>query len=330
MKEFHRMSTPESISHAQIRVLPVGANRGQSSEKVAGKVSGGVSATLDAKESAIGGTEMREMVIQRIRNLPPLPKTIADVYALRGSDDFHRDALVKIIQTDPMISANLLKISNSAIYGRPGQVKTVSGAIEMLGDKMAINAVICASIGGHLKSDLSPYGTDIQAFTVTSSLQSTIIERWSDPKLSQIQTDLQFAAFLQEVGVLVASKVAIEKNLVQSLKRSLAEEPEQSAAEEAVFGLSSAPVTALMFSEWKFNDKLIGYIEGADHPELAPSEVVVGSQALKIVKTLAPLGKPAFTEEAVSAAVELVKKYGFDEAVFRRTVDRIVLKLEGG
>lgn len=82
--------------------------------------------------ASVSDSEMRELVLKKIQNLPPLPKTLMDIYALRNSDYPDFDALLKIIQTDPMIVANLLKISNSVMYGFSRQIKAVPDVLKIL------------------------------------------------------------------------------------------------------------------------------------------------------------------------------------------------------
>ncbi|MDQ1343558.1 MAG: hypothetical protein QG650_277 [Patescibacteria group bacterium] len=266
-------------------------------------------------------------MIRKIRNLPPLPKTISEIHALRHSESPDTEALLRIIQSDPMIMANLLKISNSAMYGFSRQIRTVADAIKMLGFKMVINAVMCTTISRHLKPDLSPYGIDIESFTANSSFQGAIIEQWPDASFRSIQSDLQFSAFLQEVGVIVISMMAIEKNLVQVFQQALERYDDQSVAEEAIFGLSSAEVTSIMFSEWKFNQNIIDYINGTVDPEKAPESTSIGSRALKIAKMLSPIGKTSMSEESVSKARERAIAFGLDESAFEKMIGRITEKL---
>lgn len=64
---------------------------------------------------------------------------------------------------------------------------------------MVINVAVCTGISGHLKPDMHPYGIEAESFTETSALRSAIIEKWPDKNLTSLQSDLQFAAFLQEV-----------------------------------------------------------------------------------------------------------------------------------
>lgn len=76
-----------------------------------------------------------------------------------------------------------------------------------------------------------------------------------------------------------------------------------------------------MFTEWKFNQEMIEYIRASDHPERF--EEGSAGKALKIAKTLVPLGKPHLTPEAYARAKSLVDEYGFDEGRFDKMVERL-------
>lgn len=80
-----------------------------------------------------------------------------------------------------------------------------------------------------------------------------------------------------------------------------------------------------MFTEWKFNPEMIGYIRASDHPERF--EEGDAGKALKIAKTLIPLGKPHLSAEAYARAKALVDEYGFDEGRFEKMVERLCEEL---
>ncbi|MDD2745573.1 MAG: HDOD domain-containing protein [Candidatus Gracilibacteria bacterium] len=269
------------------------------------------------------GINMKDIIKNKIDSLPPLPKTIIDINRLRNSSEPNNEELLKIILTDPMCVANILRVSNSAMYGFSRQIKTAQDALKMLGFKMTSNIAISTAIVGYLKPDLGPYGIDMDSFTGTSSLQSKIIDRWVDPKISHIKNELQFAAFLQEVGIIIISVIIIEKNLSQLFRDALKLCENQAHAEEIIFGQSSSEITSMIFSHWKFNQKMIDYIRNVDKPEKADELYKVGSQALKIAKTLAPVGQTGVTKESIAKANELVASYQFDIGTFKTLTDWI-------
>lgn len=264
--------SPESVRN--VRGAVVATEGGVAS--IHRNVSVGVDSAITATPASgfLSENEMRETVLKKVQNLPPLPKTIVDIYALRRSDDPDIDKLLQIIKGDPMTTTNLIKISNSVIYGLSQKVKTPAEALRMLGYRMAINVAMSTTMSAHLKPDLSPYGIDVESFTETSALQSSIIEKWNEPQFAKSQSDLQFAAFLQEVGALVISKIAVEKGSASAFRAEFSGTESQSGTEKKFFGLSAPSVTSIVFTEWKFNREIIDFIEGADDPESAAEDVL--------------------------------------------------------
>ena len=97
--------------------------------------------------------------------------------------------------------------------------------------------------------------------------------------------------------------------------------------------MSSGPVAAIVFSEWKFSQEIIDYIAASDRPETAQESAIMGARALKIAKILAPLAKPKISEAATEiqkiseAAIEtarsLVTEYGFSQASFDAMIESV-------
>ncbi len=163
----------------------------------------------------------------------------------------------------------------------------------------------------------------METFNGTSALQSKIIDKWIDPKISSIKNELQFAAFLQEVGIIIFSIIILEKNLMKNFQDAVEEYQDTTLVEDMLFGQSTSEVSSMIFSHWKFNQRMIDYIKNADKPENAAEVYKVGSQALKIAKTLAPIGQKGATPESIEKAKELVKMYDFDLVSFEKLVDWI-------
>lgn len=197
MQDFNSMTSalPSNVHRFPTSSRPC---RPDGSEGIVETVARGVVSAIEPSPS-LAAEEMRGEVLAKIRTLPPLPQTIADIYAIKQSGCPDTDRLLRIINNDPLLVVNLLKISNSVMYASSRHITTAEEMLQMLGTRMVINVAICAGISGHLKPDLSPYGVGVESFTQVSSLQSAIIERWPDEALSSVRRDVQFAAFLQEV-----------------------------------------------------------------------------------------------------------------------------------
>lgn len=89
--------------------------------------------------------------------IPPLPTIVAQVIQFDANNPKNGAAdLEKIVVPDKAISAELLRVSNSAFYGRSGTVKVLRDALAVLGIKATKNLVIYLStktMAANYKSD---------------------------------------------------------------------------------------------------------------------------------------------------------------------------------
>jgi HD-like signal output (HDOD) protein len=85
-------------------------------------------------------------VIQNLGDLPPLPQVATRAIQISADSDTSSDELQRLIRTDQALSAQLLKISNSALFGRMREVATLPEAIMTLGFSTARSVVIASSV----------------------------------------------------------------------------------------------------------------------------------------------------------------------------------------
>jgi len=90
-------------------------------------------------------------LIANLGDLPPLPQVAAQVLRLAADPDASMDDLRKVISTDQALTAQILKISNSAMFGMVREVTTITQAIMTLGFS-TIKSVVIASSAKNLYS----------------------------------------------------------------------------------------------------------------------------------------------------------------------------------
>ena len=89
---------------------------------------------------------MHDKIMQTIKSLPPLPKTILDVQRLSTNPEASIGDLVKIISKDPMIVADLLKAANSPLYGFAKEINKPSQAVALFGMSMTRSIALSNAI----------------------------------------------------------------------------------------------------------------------------------------------------------------------------------------
>jgi putative nucleotidyltransferase with HDIG domain len=90
-------------------------------------------------------------LIANLGDLPPLPQVAAQVLRLAADPDSTTDELQRVIATDQALTAQILKIANSAMFGMVREVKTLTQAIMTLGFS-TIKSVVIASSAKNLYS----------------------------------------------------------------------------------------------------------------------------------------------------------------------------------
>lgn len=85
-------------------------------------------------------------VIQNIGELPPLPQVATRVIQITANSDTSSEELQTLIGLDQALSAQILKVANSAMFGRMREVTTLSQAIMTLGFSAARSVVLASSV----------------------------------------------------------------------------------------------------------------------------------------------------------------------------------------
>jgi len=80
----------------------------------------------------VNSPDVREAITQ-IRKLPTLPAVLGQILATTADPDSSAADLGRLIENDQSLSAALLRIANSAYYGYPRQIKSITAAIVRLG-----------------------------------------------------------------------------------------------------------------------------------------------------------------------------------------------------
>jgi putative nucleotidyltransferase with HDIG domain len=84
--------------------------------------------------------------IESITNLPSLPIVLDRITRLLANPRTSAEEIGKAITTDQALASKALKLVNSAFYGFPGRISTLSHAIVILGFSTIKNIVLTASI----------------------------------------------------------------------------------------------------------------------------------------------------------------------------------------
>jgi len=270
---------------------------------------------------------MKSSIVQSIKSLPPLSKTIAEINRIYTDEQAGVVELAKVIEHDPMIVANLLKTANSPLYGFGKEIKSVVQAVSLFGMSMTRTIALGNAVRKLLNVDMQPYGITSQRFAEISSMQATLISKWYMHIDKHKAEELYLAAFLQETGkILIASDVINDDEDI-SFKSEVEMSNNLAQVEKAYVDVTSSEVTARIFEYWNFDNEFVEMIRYADNPAAAPEKVKEYAIALNIVKTILPVNRP-FCEQAINFGLRKARDAGYDYEILEDVIDEMLDVLE--
>jgi len=260
---------------------------------------------------------MNEKIIKQIKALPPLPKSVLEVQKITNDPNSSIADLVNVIKDDPMLTANLLKVANSPLYGFARKIKTIDQAVSLFGMTTVKGFVISFAIKNSIKFNLDAYGIDEDHFHDVSALRNAIAVNWyrrKKDKLDIVGTD----SFLIDLGAVVISLLMIGEGKAEQFKEALAQKPRGEVEKEFV-GATASEITAEIFKHWHFDDDLIIPMQFIDKPNEAP-DYVECSKSLNVLRDTVDLLK-GLTPETEERGVFKVSEFGLDLDSFLQALD---------
>ena len=204
-------------------------------------------------------------LFQQPNALPAAPKLVQELISSFDDDDVSAHDIASKVATDPVLSAKLLRLANSAFYNAARSVSTVNEAVLMLGFSTVRTVVISSSMVDGFKS--AP-GIDLKQFW-RNSLHTAVVAKWLAKKVGE-ETELAFTVgMMHGIGQLVIHVALPEQAAkLDSIANPL--DAQRFEAERDMLGCDYADVGAELAIRWSFPDAISAAIRAFPRPEKKP------------------------------------------------------------
>jgi len=182
--------------------------------------------------------------------LPPIPAVMMELIQALGDKNIELRALANIISKDPLMSMNVLKVSNSAFYRLPNKVATVEHAVKLLGIKEITGICIACGAYQSLKPPQNVETFDLNDFWRHSVATGVVSRRLSQELEILDHNVLYFLGLLHDVGKVILDRVAhdIYKIVIQTSRE---ENITIHEAEKRLIGESHDIVGGWLMEKWR-------------------------------------------------------------------------------
>ena len=145
-------------------------------------------------------------IIEEISHLKPVSDVAGKVLELLDDPECGMSDLSDIICHEPALTANLLKLANSAYFGLPGKMDDAKQAIVYLGMVQVVDLVLLASCSESFNSAQDGYGLN-NGELWKSAVSAAIITNDLAKIKGLKQNGLLFSgALLRDIGKLVSNR----------------------------------------------------------------------------------------------------------------------------
>ena len=205
-------------------------------------------------------------LIDQPAKLPTIPKVGQQLIASLSDDNVSMSQVAALIALDPVLSARLLRLANSAYFHVSHSVGTIDAALQILGLVMARNLVIGASMAAAFKT--TP-GLDLKQFW-RYTLYTSCAARWLACR-DEVDADMVFTlGVLHGIGQL-HMHAAMPDALAGLNRQTSVLDADRAQCELELFGFHYGDVSAELAQVWNFPQPLVDALRHVAQPLASPN-----------------------------------------------------------
>jgi putative nucleotidyltransferase with HDIG domain len=206
-------------------------------------------------------------IVDNVNSLPQFPENILLVQKLINDPDSEMADIARQISMDPALTADLLKIVNSAQYMLSKKVDSISEAVKMVGIRGIKNLLYSYGTQKILGDETSDkkvlwehsYKTAFYAYNLVKNFR----------KDRNLLDDVYVGGILHDMGKIIFSNV--HPDLLDKIKEFCGEKNlPASTFEDLAAGMNHAEIGALVAEKWNFPEGLVAAIRYHHDPGSAP------------------------------------------------------------
>lgn len=197
-----------------------------------------------------------EQLIGKGQDLPSLPEIYLRVSEQLEDESTTVQQIGDTVQNDPAITTRILKMVNSAYYGMPNEVASVSQAVSLLGRERLKHILIGSVLRGVFSEQDNP-AFSMQVFW-QHSIKTAIIARQLATQISSIQEpeSMFTAGLLHDIGKLLLINKIPDRMLVAE-EYMIQKRVDVLSAELSQVGVTHTAVGEALMDHWGLPQMLI-------------------------------------------------------------------------
>jgi putative nucleotidyltransferase with HDIG domain len=205
-------------------------------------------------------------ILAGIKKLPAFSTTVVRLSELVNDPETGASEFEAVAQPDMALTANLLRMANSAYFGLSRRIGSAREAITLLGVRRVFELGAMAAVDAVVPETLPGYSIDASVFWSHSVAVAVIAERLSKERKLATPALTFTAGLLHDVGKLVISSFLAER--IEALRTELASGGLSLIdCEQKLLGADHAQIGAALGVAWNLPEEVVKVIASHHAPD---------------------------------------------------------------
>jgi len=232
-------------------------------------------------------TQQHRQLLRMVDRMPPFPQSVTKLLEMTANINCAPKDLVDVIEHDPVLTGQVLKVVNSAYFGVSRQIASVRHAVVFVGINTVKHLALTAAAIGSLPRTTAA-GIDMQGYLrhalTTATISRMLAQRYGSGTNDDVQL-VFLAGLLHDIGTVACAQFMPDEYL-QAVQESLSNPVLLARAERRIFGVDHAEISAMLLSKWAMPDSVVESVRHHIDPTVGGSERSFAMDALYVAVQL--------------------------------------------
>jgi HD-like signal output (HDOD) protein len=235
------------------------------------------------------GSDLIHRIVGGMRELPPLPRTYSALVEALSDAEVGLDRIARIVERDVAVSARILQLANSALFGAMQHISTVRTAVSYLGFDVLKNLVLSVEVFQALSTGTEIGGCSPESIHEHSYLTASIAARL--PVDQRLMEGAKVAALMHDVGKLIAMK-RLPEQFAQVVRSAREQGRVVYDVEREAMGATHAEIGAYLLGLWGLPFPVVEAVAYHHNPGQVPHQTFDCLAAVHVADVLAHARDP--------------------------------------